>query len=233
MIVVGILSLMAVVWRVRMRVFTREEIVLLAIVFVNWAVICAQINVADGVVFPEKRYWIQSFVLMCGWAMWGLDRVTEVLSRKKHVCKYILPVLVIVLIIFDFVMVFKPHIPIGRRYAYYKACAWAEDVIRKDWQGSERDLNNPFSIKEYHRPNRPVVRAFSQRLVYNLKGRRDNVGIFGVVDIPDYIVIDTGKMNSKKNRRPGNGYEKISEAVFVSNKFELYKRKEGKDGAVR
>jgi hypothetical protein len=226
MITVGIFAFLTVVWRIRNRVFTRAEVALLSLIVVNWIVIWAQINIADGVAFPEKRYWIQSYVLLCGWAVWGIERLITVLVRKNQAFKFVLPVLFVGLIIFDCMMVLRTHIPVGRRYAYYKACAWAEDVIRKDWQGSERDLNNPFSIKEYHRPNRPVVRAFSQRLVYNLKGRRDNVGIFGDVDMPDYIVIDTGKMNSKKNRRPGNGYEKISEAVFVSNKFELYKRKE-------
>ena len=56
MIAVGILALIAVVWRIRIRVFTRAETALLALVAGNWVMIWAQINVSDGVLFPEKRF---------------------------------------------------------------------------------------------------------------------------------------------------------------------------------
>lgn len=223
MIAVGILALIAVVWRIRIRVFTRAETALLALVAGNWVMIWAQINVSDGVLFPEKRYWIQSFVLLCGWAVWGVDRLSALLCSRYSFAKHLLPLMLYLLILFDFVMIFKPHIPVGRRFAYRKACNWAENVIMRDWKGPEKDEANPFSIKEYHHPNRPVVRAFSKRLAYDLKGRRDNVHIFGKVDTPDYIVID-----KTKKPPPGKGYDKIAAAAYASRKFEIYRRKNEK-----
>lgn len=216
---VGILALIAVAWRIRIRVFTRAEAALLALVAGNWVMIWAQINVSDGVPFPEKRYWIQSFVLLCGWAVWGVYRLSAFLRGRFPSAKHLLPLMLYTLILFDFVMLFKPYIPAGRRFAYRKACDWAENVIMRDWKGPEKDSENPFSVKEYHRPDRPVVRAFSKRLAYDLKGRRDNVRIFGKIDTPDYIVIDR-----TKEPPPGSGYDKIAAEAYASRIFEIYRR---------
>lgn len=218
MIAVGILTLMAIVWRIRIHAFTRVEMALLALIVGNWMMIWAQINIADGVAFPEKRYWIESFVLLCGWAVWGIERVSSHFSDRIPCLKYVIFASLSLLIVFDLVMIAKPHIPIGRRFAYNKACAWAVGVIRRDWRGPDRDVKNPFSIKEYHRANRPVVEAFSQLVPYELKGRRENVKIFGKIDTPDYIVID-----KKKAHPPKRGYEKIAFAEYASREFEIYR----------
>jgi hypothetical protein len=220
MIAIAVLALLAVAWRIRIRVFSRVEIALLSLVIVNWVMIWAQINVADGVAFPEKRYWIQSFVLICGWAVWGVDSLARFCSRRNRIFRYIIPVALLILVLFDMVMLFKPHIPLGRRYAYAKACVWAENIIKNDWDGPKIDKDNPFSVKEYHLPCRPIVHAFSQRLAYDLKGRRDNVKIFGNVDTPDYIVID-----KRKEEGPKQGYEKLATRTFASRDFEIYRRK--------
>lgn len=234
MITVGLLALLAVAWRIRKRLFTRAEAVLAAIVVINLGMVWAQIVVADHVAFPEKRYWIQSFVLVCGWAVWGVDRAAATLAARVPVLRYALPAALAVLAVLDVVMVLKPQIPFGRRYAYVQACTWAEDLIRKDWHGPEKDDHNPFAIQEYHRPNRPVVQAFTRRLPYVLDGRKDNEYVFGALDTPDYIAVDT----KKEVRRPGPKYEKIGAATFASRTFEVYRLKkrangDGTKGAVR
>lgn len=221
MITIGILACAAVVWRIRRRLFTRAEAALAALIVVNWVMIWAQINVADRVPFPEQRYWIQSFVLLGGWAVWGVDRAAAALSGRFPAARFVLPILIGALALFDLVMVFKPHIPVGRRYAYAQACTWAEGVIRDDWRGPAKDEKNPFSIREYHRPNRPVVRAFSRRLPYVLGGRRDNPAIFGPIDTPDYIVVDTRKGKAPSGAR----YEKIASNTFARRTFDLYRLK--------
>lgn len=219
-IAVGILALAAIAWRVRERIFTRTEAAILALVAGNWILIWAQINVDCSAAFPEKRYWIQSVALMCGWAVWGVDRIAVRFSGRFPLVRFLLPAAIGLLVIFDLVMIVKPHIPLGRRYAYNEACRWAEDIIRNDWQGPRQDAKNPFSTKEHHLPYRPVVRSFSQRLPYVLGGRRDNVHIFGETDMPDYIAVDT----RKERGLPGKGYEKIAERVFGSRTFMLYRR---------
>ena len=82
MIVLVCLGLAAFAYRLATHRLRREELALFAVVVASFLIVWAQIWAADGKPFPERRYWLQSFILLFAWAAWGLCRLTDALGRR-------------------------------------------------------------------------------------------------------------------------------------------------------
>ena len=61
MIVLCAVAAIALVYRLATRRFRQVEAVLLAAMIIGFLAVWAQIWVADGKPFPERRYWLQFF----------------------------------------------------------------------------------------------------------------------------------------------------------------------------
>ena len=131
MIVAIAIALLAIAYRVKMRLFTKAELAVLSIFVANWVTIELQITICDHVLFPEMRYWVQSGVLLLGWTAWGIYRLSSALSSKFRPARYVLPAAVACLAAVEIVMIMKPHIPGSRRYAYLRAVDWAAERNRR------------------------------------------------------------------------------------------------------
>jgi len=224
MIVAIVIALLAIAYRVRMRLFTKAEFAVLSIFIVNWVTIELQIAICDHVPFPEKRYWVQAGVLLLGWTAWGMYRLSSAMSSRFRPARYILPAAVAGLAVVEIVMVMKPHIPGSRRYAYLRAVDWAAEKISADWNGPAMDEHMGYSSLNYRHPNRPVVCAHTARLPYVLNGRRSTV-LDG--DVPDYICDEEGKIDLAAERLHGARYELMDRLTVGKRTFALYRRKGG------
>ena len=130
-------------------------------------------------------------------------------------------------------MLVKPHIPGSRRYAYLQAVDWAAEKIRADWKGPAMDEHVKYLSSNYRHPNRPVVCAHTPRLPYVLNGRRSlhsDESVYDILDIPDYICDEEGKIDLAAEWLHGAKYELMDRLAIGKRTFALYRRK-GKEAA--
>ena len=225
MVVAIVIAVLAIAYRVRMRLFTKAELAVLSIFAANWVMMELQITICAHQLFPEARYWVQSGVLLLGWTAWGIYRLSSALSSKFRPARYVLPVAVACLAAVEIVMIMKPHIPGSRRYAYLQAVDWAAERIRADWKGPAADEHMGYFNRNYRHPNRPIVSAHTARLPYVLNGRRSTV-LAG--DVPDYICDEEGKIDlAAEWRLHGVRYELMDRLTVGKRTFALYRRKGG------
>ena len=218
MIAFAVFSIAVVVYRLIRGLFTRQEGVVLGIFALALLVITAQSCLEYGrfqFALPERRYVIQSTVLLYGWGVWGVMNLPLRAARR-----FVLPVVVVGLIAYHGIMLAKSHLPFGRRAAFVAASDWAVERIRADYRGPTSDATNVFRLAEYHRPNRPIVHGHNPRIGYLLGGRDESLRIFGAVDQPDYWV--TGHLDGEFDR---GAYEFVDAFVFGKRRFELYRRR--------
>jgi len=164
--------------------------------------------------FPEARYYLQSFVLL-------LPLVPMTLLRFRN-GKGLLVVLLSACVVHAAVFLVKAHIPGTRRQAYISACDWAVERIRADYKGPTKDVGPFFTWIEYHPLARPCVEAHVTRVPYLLGGRGASVVGCGVLDTPDYIVDEPHKVN--RDWWTVARYEKLAEEKFGKRDFVIYKR---------
>ena len=217
------LAAVAFVYRVATRQLRREEAALFVVAIASFLMVWAQIWVADGRPFPERRYWLQGFILLFAWASWGLCRLTGSLEHRVPAVRFVLPMLVVVLLALDVVAMFKPLIPVGRRHVHVKAGNWAVEAIQADWKGPKDDARVAFSTAEYHSTARPIVEtpANMRRVGYLVGGRYPRVEVFGEEDAPDYVLAE-----NHQSKTPLTGdYELMAERSFGKRHFALYRRK--------
>lgn len=228
MIILALIALVAIIYRIKTRVFTRAEGVLLAIIAANFLLIWAQIVIKDHAAFPEKRYWVQSFTLLLGWTAWGIGAVCKSsLARRFKPIRFVFPLIVALFALNDLIMVIKPKIPVGRRHAWVAACNWATDRIRADWKGPAQDETDVFSTRQYHQPKRPCVAGHTARIAYLLNGRVASINEFGKIDRPDYICKEEAKIG-----KLGDDYELMDHIQFGKRRFALY-RSRGREGGAK
>ena len=92
MIVLVCLAALALVFRLATHRLRREELAVVAVALVGFLMVWAQIWVADGKPFPERRYWLQGFVLLFLWAAWGACRVSDALARRLPPARFFAPI---------------------------------------------------------------------------------------------------------------------------------------------
>jgi hypothetical protein len=194
-----------------------------AVAIIGFLMVWAQIWIADGKSFPERRYWLQGFVLLFLWAAWGVCRLSNVLARRLPPVRFFAPTLLVVLLLLDVVTLFKPMIPVGRRHVHVLAGDWAAAAICADWKGPTRDEKVAFSIRDYHPAARPIVEtpAHLRRVVYEVGGRHARMASFGASDTPDYVLDENRQSATLKK----GGYELMAERAFGARHFSLYRRK--------
>ncbi len=223
MIVLLIIAVAAIVWRIATKRFTAAEWIVLAIAVLNYAVLAGQMLGCYGFRNydpPEQRYWIQSGVLFLGWAAWGILEVSRLAAQKWRPAKFLLPIVVVALMAIDIAMLVKPHVPGSRRNAYLRACDWAEEKIRADYQGPAKDTERVYGNQEYHEEKRPAIIAHTGLLAYRLNGRHASPGNFGAIDLPDYVFDEDKKIHLPKDAR----YELMDRVSFGKRSFSLYRR---------
>lgn len=223
MIVLVCLAALALVFRLVTHRLRREELAVVAVAFVAFLMVWAQIRIAYSVSFPERRYWLQGFVLLFLWAAWGACRLSDALARRLPPVRFVLPALLAVLLALDAVALFKPLIPVGRRHVHVQAGDWAAAAIRADWNGPARDEKVAFSIRDYHPAERPIVEtpAHLRRVGYQVGGRHPRMESFGAEDAPDYVLDE----NNQSATVAKGGYERMAERTFGKRHFTLYRRK--------
>lgn len=221
MIALAVIALIAIFYRLKCRAFTRAEGVLLALIAANLLLIWAQIAIKDHATFPEKRYWVESFILLLGWSAWGIVAFCKSsFARRIPFVRFLLPLIIALFAINDLVMCIKPRIPVGRRHAWVAACDWAEERIRADWRGPAKDEKDVFSTRQYHHPNRPCVAGHTARIAYLLNGRVASINEFGKLDKPDYICKEESKIG-----KLGAEYELMDRVQFGKRRFALYRNR--------
>ena len=228
MLVAIVIAFLAIAYRIRKHLFTKAEFAVLSIFIANWVIIELQISICDHCLFPEKRYWVQAGVLLLGWTAWGICRFSSALSYKFRPARYVLLVAVACLVVVEIAMLVKPHIPGSRRYAYLQAVDWAAEKIRADWKGPAMDEHVKYLSSNYRHPNRPVVCAHTPRLPYVLNGRRSlhsDESVYDILDIPDYICDEEGKLDLAAKWLHGAKYELMDRLTTGKRMFALYRRK--------
>ena len=230
MIVVMAIAALAIAYRIKARLFTKSEAVILAIFAVNWLMIELQIVICDHRTHPEMRYWVQAGILLSGWAVWAVHKVSISLAEKIRPAKYVLPLIVVCLAITETVMIAKAHIPVGRRYAYVQVVDWAKDLIKADWRGPEKDEGIEYFNGEYRQPNRPIISCHTARLPYVLNGRNDSVSGYFENDTPDCICDEEKNINLSSPALHGACYELMDKCEVGKRRFALYRRA-GKESA--
>lgn len=218
MIAFAVFSIAVAIYRIFRGQFSRQEGVVLGIFVLSILVITVQSCAEYGrfqLALPERRYVIQSTVLLYGWGVWGVLHLPLKAARRL-----ILPIILVGLVAYHATMLVKSHLPFGRRAAFVAASDWAVERIRADYHGPTADATNVFSLAEYHRPNRPIVHGHNPRIGYLLGGRDESLSIFGAVDQPDFWV--TGHLDDEFDR---GAYEFVDAFVFGKRRFELYRRR--------
>ena len=218
MIAFAVFSFAVAVCRLCRGKFSRWEGAVLGISLLTLLVITAQSCLECGrfqFALPERRYVIQSAILLYGWGVWGVLNFP-----LKAVRRFTLPVVLVGLAVYHGVMLVKAHLPFGRRAAFVAASAWAVERIRADYKGPAADATNVFSVAQYHRPNRPIVHGHNPRVGYLLGGRAEFLRVFGSADQPDYWV--TGHLDDAFDR---GAYDHVDTFVFGKRRFELYRRR--------
>lgn len=204
------------VYRYR-REIARGEWALVAVVAVNFLAVILQNSFENGrfrLCFAEDRYVLQACSLLFPWGVWMILRFRWI--------SLLLPGAVAALVIFQSVMTVKSHFPVGRRSAFIAAADWAVGRIRADYRGPASDEKKFFSLRTYHRQNRPVVHGHTARVGYLLNGRDEEMKKFGKVDLPDYWVTGGHDENFPAIR---GRYELLDAKEFGKRKFEIYRRK--------
>lgn len=225
MFAVIFIALAAIIYRVRRRLFSRTEAAVLAVFLVTLAFVWMQIALCDHKAFPEKRYWIQSAILLSGWAVWGVRELANHKSKALAICgRHLLPVAVACLAIVAVAQLVKPYIPGTRRNAYIAAANWAAEKIREDWSGPSRDESVDFSIVEYRHPARPIVRCHTARLACLLDGRKDPTVHRAGDPLPDYVCDEEKKIDFGAKPLCAAKFELIDRLQVGKRRFALYRR---------
>ena len=238
MIGIVLLALVVLVYRIKARLFTRQEAALLAVVLIPVLMTVAQ-SLAESkftrLSLPEMRYWWQATIPLFGYAVWGLEKcfsgklkVSEFVKRSelKHskLSTRTLLLIISLFALYDGIMLVKAHVPVGRRNAYIRVCKWAEERIRSDWKGPAEDKSVAHYDFEYRSLKRPIVQAHTARLPYILGGRNNSVGDHFADDTPDYICDEEKNINLAARGLHGAKYELMDKCQIGKRKFALYRR---------
>ena len=224
MIAVVIFGLLVAIWRIATKQMSIREGVVFAIALAYFLLVVFQINVADNLLMPECRYWIQVGVLLMGWVIWGVDAIANAVMRRFpriKIMRFLLVAIILGFALNDIVMLFRSSIPNTRRNLNVKACEWAAKRIASDWQGPCKDAENPIAIGEYHIPNRPVVAAHTKRLAYVLNGRNERTSCYGKIDYPDYVFNESHRIDWQNYKCE---YNLIDDLELGKKHFFLYRR---------
>lgn len=217
-----LLALVVAAYRIRRRLFTRAEWILLVL----WAghfVLELGFMYVDHMFFRfEARFFRPADFLTWFWLAWA---VVE-LWRRGKAWRGILVAALALIVTYDGVMLARAKIPVGRRNAYAAACDWAAEKIRSDWKGPASDTNFVFALGEYRTDRRPIVDCHSARVPYLVGGRSNGMddGVEKKVrelDRPDYWIQDL------RQDDPPKGDDWVLMDTFRRGKYELplYRRK--------
>ena len=235
MIVFLTIAALAIVYRLAKGLFTRKEALVLAVFLVNFLFVFLQSAICDSVWMPEKRYFIQSGVLLLGWTAWGVFAFSRAAAAKFPPAKFAFPVLVAVFALIEVAMLVKPVVPGSRRHAYLAALDWAKERIAADWHGPAADGREriAFFPGEYRDIARPIVHAHTARLPYLLGGRNDSVSHRFANDAPDYVFDEERKIDLAAFADKSARYELMEKVSFGKRTFALYRRVDGGKGVTR
>jgi len=199
----------------------RNWILLIVLLAANYLILLAQSLVSlykyapnVWVILPETRYFLQSLIIFIP--------LIPLAALKFKQGRKILAVLLTALVVHAVVFLVKAHVPGARRHASIAACNWAVEQIRADYKGPKRDAEPFFVWLEYHPLSRPCVEAHVTRVSYLLGGRGASLDGNGLVDIPDYLVDETKKINPDFFKLAK--YEILAEKNFGKRDFVIYKR---------
>ena len=195
---------------------------LLLLIGTNFAVLASQALVAfwkyipsvDRPCIPEKRYWVESLILL-------LPLVPILLLRIRWGRKALTAIVAVMLAV-TFVYLVKAHVPDSNRNVNVQACNWAVEVIRRDYTGPKVRQADVFGETNYRRPNLPIVDAHTARVAYLLDGQAAHIGFAGPDGIPDYLVGEPRRI--RRGWTTLARYELLAERMFGKREFVIYKR---------
>lgn len=140
---------------------------------------------------------------------------------KEFNYRWIVYLCISVFLVYDIAMLVKPWISGSRRNDNIIAGNWAVEKIENDFTALTSPQRCKFSIKEYARPNRPIVDGISKRVAYILKGRSPSTH-FGKRDMPDYVFSCNNKPDC--SRWGIENYKMIDVLIRGKREYRLYKR---------
>lgn len=211
-----ILSLAVAAYRIRKRLFTRPEWILLALWVAHFLFELA-VMYGEYMRFRfEPRFFHPAEFLIWFYLAWGAIE----LWKRGGFRRLLLCAALTLIVAYDVVLLVRPKIPGCRRNAHAGACEWAAEKILADWKGPARDSTFVFSLGEYRTNRRPIIDCHSARVPY-LVGGRSNGMDDGVVeqvrelDRADYWIQDL------RADDPPQGDEWELMDVFKCGKYEL------------
>lgn len=208
------LSALAIIaYRYRKGVFTKVEWGIIGICgfhFIMQVLMLWSERITGSVIVTRYIHPVNS--LLWVYIVWAL---------KEFNFRWVVYVCLAAFVVYDIAMLVKPWVPGSRRYDNIVAGNWAVEKIRKDFTMSTTPQRYKFSIKEYARPNRPVVDGINRRVAYILGGRSPTTH-FGKRDMPDYVF--------SCNNKPAHDhwgkkrYKLLAELKLRKRTYHLYKR---------
>lgn len=188
---INIFAALVICYRVKKRLLTLQEVVLLALWFVHGALVEAQLFTELKGFKIDWRYLDPANAILWLEAAWGLAKLWS-FARGR----FVIAVVLVGFALTNGAMVVKHLFPVGRRARVVAVCREGARQIQADWKGPVRDEQAKYSSGEYHPVERPVVegpKSFksAQRLLGVLAGGRSSkLCDFPETDKPDYWLLD-------------------------------------------
>jgi len=208
-----VLSLLAVAYRMRKKLVTRAEWMLLALWLGHFAIEELQLVAHMRRFYYGARFMRPAEFLLWPWGAWAMARFW----RAAPVAKRIVLAVLLLAVVYDSVLLIKANLPVGRRGAYVAAANWAAEKIGRDWRGPAADGKAIFDAGEYRTALRPVVDCHTARLAYLVGGRSNGIETSEEIehaDRPDYWMQDV-----RREDPPGDGWELMG--TYRRGKYEL------------
>ena len=217
--VLTLLSIVVIGCRIKKRLFTSGEWILLGLFVLHTVLTQLQLYLdTKNLFYYDHRYTDPGFFLLWGWLAWAVVKM-----RLKYVAFVALACLGCYAT-YKFV---RYALPWTRGHRQVEVCQWAAEVIKSDWSGPSRDEGYKCYMSEYHLLNRPVICSESRYVAY-LVGGRGTHRVFWqkanpIPEVPDYWLSDSESSAPPKNI----AYRKLAEHNFNGKKTVIFKRSDG------
>ena len=218
MTLINIFAILVIGYRLKKRLLTLAEVILLTLWLVHGAMVEAQLLTELKGFKVDWRYLDPANAILWLEAAWGLSRLWA-FSRGRLV----IAVVLVGFALTNGAMVVKHLFPIGRRARIVTVCREGARQIQADWKGPARDALAKYSSGEYHPVERPIVegpKSFrsAQRLLGVLcGGRSSKPHNFFETDKPDYWLLDEAEA-------PPADSVVMSAITYGRHHFVLYRR---------
>ncbi len=153
----SVIALIVIIWRIRIKAWTRKESLLLAFFLAHLILEILQIVVGDGKWSISRRYLLPVAPLLFVWTAYGASRIYH--AYRVKIPRGIWMALIAALVLFSLYDGIAPSLKglySKRKKGESEVIAMAAPVIRQHYTGVREDAPPPHKLI-YRSPFRPVV----------------------------------------------------------------------------